>query len=182
MFRREISPGAELRQFQLRDAGELFASVERNRERIRVWLPWVDQTQSVDDVRIFISRAVEQAESHLGPQAGIWVDGAFAGSIGCHPISWPDRSCSVGYWLDAAHEGTGLITRGCAVMLDYLIGELGLHRVEIRCGTENHRSGAVPQRLGFTREGIIRDGQWVNNRWVDLVVWGILAEEWLGGR
>ncbi len=182
MFRREIFPGAELRQFQLRDAGELFASVERNRQRIRVWLPWVDQTQSVDDVCEFISRAVVQAESHFGPQSGIWVNGAFAGSIGCHLINWSDRSCSLGYWLDAAHEGTGLITRGCAVMLDFLFAELGLHRVEIRCGTGNHRSCAVPRRLGFTQEGVARDAQWVNDRWIDLAIWGILAGEWRGAR
>lgn len=181
MFRREISPGVELRQFQLRDAGEVFASVERNRARIRQWLPWVDQTKSADDVRDFISRAIEQAESNCGPQSGIWAGGEFAGSIGCHTINWPDRSCSLGYWLDADHEGRGLITRGCAVMLDYLFDEMHLHRVEIRCGTENHRSCAVPQRLGFTREGVAREAQWVNDRWIDLVIWGILAPEWRRG-
>ena len=178
MFQRVICPGVELRQFQLADAEAIFAAVDRNRARIRVWLPWVDQTESADDVRDFLSRTIEQAEANLGPQSGIWVDGAFAGSIGCHPINWPDRSCSIGYWLDAGHEGRGLITRGCAVMLDYLFGEAHLHRVEIRCGASNHRSCSVPQRLGFTREGVAREAQWVNDRWVDLVIWSLLAEEW----
>jgi ribosomal-protein-serine acetyltransferase len=178
MFRRDLFAGAELRQFQLKEAAEVFRAVERNRARIREWLPWVDQTQSVEAIRDFISRAIEQVESDLGPQSGIWVEGAFAGSIGCHPIDWADRSTSIGYWLDAAHEGRGLITRSCEVMLDYLFGERRLHRVEIRCGTENRRSCAVPRRLGFTREGVAREAQWVNDRWVDLAIWGILAHEW----
>jgi ribosomal-protein-serine acetyltransferase len=63
-------------------------------------------------------------------------------------------------------------------MLDYLFDELGLHRVEIRCGTGNTRSCAIPERLGFTREGVLRQGEWVNDRWVDLVVWGMLEVEW----
>ncbi len=178
MFRREIFAGAELRQLQLRDAEEIFASVERNRARIREWLPWVDQTRSAYDVCDFIGRTIEQYEANFGPQAAIWVEDEFAGAIGCHPISWPDRSCSLGYWLDAAFEGRGLITRGCEVMLDYLLGELRLHRVEIRCGTGNRRSCAVPRRLGFTHEGVSREAQWVNDRWVDLAIWGMLAQDW----
>ena len=63
-------------------------------------------------------------------------------------------------------------------MLDHIFDELGLHRVEIRCGTGNLRSCAIPERLGFTREGVVREAEWVNDRWVDLVVWGILEEDW----
>jgi ribosomal-protein-serine acetyltransferase len=63
-------------------------------------------------------------------------------------------------------------------MLDYLFDGLGLHRVAIRCGTGNMRSCAIPQRLGFTREGLLREGEWVNDRWVDLVAWGMLEHDW----
>ena len=105
-------------------------------------------------------------------------DGVLCGTVGCHPIDWSSRNCSLGYWIDAAHEGRGVITRCCGVMLDHVFDELGLHRAEIRCGTGNQRSCAVPQRLGFTREGVAREAEWVNDRWVDLVVWAILEEEW----
>jgi ribosomal-protein-serine acetyltransferase len=63
-------------------------------------------------------------------------------------------------------------------MLDYLFGELKLHRAEIRCGRGNGRSCAIPERLGFQREGITREAEWVNDRWVDMVVWGMLEREW----
>ena len=63
-------------------------------------------------------------------------------------------------------------------MLDYLFNELRLERMEIRCATGNTRSCAIPERLGFTREGVLRHGEWVNDRWVDLVVWGMLQEDW----
>ncbi len=178
MFRRKVAPGLEIRHFELRDAEAVLAVVERNRSRLREWLPWVDQTRSVEDIRQFIARAIAQTEAGRGPQAIIWEGEELAGSIGFHPINWPNRSASIGYWLDVEHQGRGLITRCCASLLGYAFHELRLHRVEIRCGTGNVRSCAIPQRLGFTREGVAREAEWVGDRWVDLVVWSMLAGEW----
>lgn len=178
MFRRTVGPGIEIRLFELRDAEPVFIAVERNREYLRKWLPWVDYTRRAEDVQLFISRVQLQFEANQGPQTGIWVNGEFRGSVGCHAIEWANRSSSIGYWVDAALQGQGLVTRCCTVMLDYLFHELGLHRVEIRCGTENSRSCAIPERLGFTREGVVREAEWVNDRWLDLVVWGMLEGDW----
>jgi ribosomal-protein-serine acetyltransferase len=178
MFRRTVEPGVELRQFVPADAEEAFAAVERNRDYLRQWMPWTDRTQTADDVREFIERAQAQDDANEGPQMGLWIDGVFGGSLGCHTIDWANRNCSIGYWLDQQQQGKGLITRCCAVLLDYLFDELGLHRVEIRCGTGNTRSCAIPERLGFTREGVLRQAERINDRWLDLVVWSILEAEW----
>ncbi|MBZ5625817.1 MAG: GNAT family N-acetyltransferase [Acidobacteriia bacterium] len=173
-----VAPGIEIRQFEMRDVASIFAAVERNREYLRQWLPWVDHTRTTEDVRHFISRVQLQFEDNQGPQVGIWVDGEFSGSIGCHAIDWANRSSSIGYWIDRGRQGQGLITRCCTSLLDYLFNDVALHRVEIRCGTENRRSCAIPERLGFTREGVARQAEWVNDRWVDLVVWGLLEQDW----
>jgi len=178
MFRRAVAPGIEIRQFEMRDAEAAFAAVDRNRQHLRRWMPWTAHTHSAADIRSFVSRTLAQSEANQGPQVGIWVDGDFGGSIGCHPIDWANRSCSIGYWVDAAQQGKGIITRSCIVLLDYLFDELLLHRVEIRCGTGNTRSCAIPARLGFTREGVAREAEWVDDRWVDLVVWGMLEQDW----
>ena len=85
---------------------------------------------------------------------------------------------SIGYWLDAAFEGRGIATRCCRAMLDYAFGTMGMHRVEIRCATHNERSCAIPARLGFTREGILREAEWVHDAYHDLVIWSILSSEW----
>ncbi len=178
MFRRTVAPGIEIRHFQMRDAEPVFAVVERNRERLREWLPWVDSTRSAEDIRQFIGRAIAQTEAGRGPQALIWAGQEIAGSIGFHPIDWPNRSTSIGYWLDAGFQGRGVITRACACLLDYAFEEVRLHRVEIRCGTGNRRSCAVPERLGFTREGVAREAEWMNDHWVDLVMWSMLEQNW----
>ena len=173
-----VEPGIELRQFEPRDAEPLLAAVERNRAYLREWLPWVDQTQSARDILHFFERVRQQFIEGRGPNAGIWIDGDLRGSIGCHAIEWANWNCSIGYWLDATLQGRGLVTLCCAVFLDYLFDDVGLHRVTIQCGTGNHRSCAIPKRLGFEREGVMRQAEWVNDRWVDLVVWGMLADDW----
>lgn len=177
MFKRLVQEGLELRQFQWNDAEILFAEVERNREHLRRWLPWVDATRSADEIRPFLSRAAAQFEDGLGPNFGIWSNGKLVGAIGCHPIDRADRSCSLGYWLAADCQGRGTVTRCCEHLLDYLFEELGLHRVEIRCGTGNVRSCAIPHKLGFRLEGVLREAQWVNDRWLDLQVWGMLEQD-----
>jgi ribosomal-protein-serine acetyltransferase len=181
MFLRRVTDAIELRQFELWHAEAVFAAADRNRQYLREWLPWVDQTRSANEIREFILRAIAQYNANQGPNAGIWVNGEFAGAIGCHHIDWINRACSIGYWLDAAHQGQGIITRSCRSLLAYLFEDAGLHRVVIQCGTGNEKSGAIPRRLGFTREGVSRDAQWVNDRWIDLVVWSMLDCEWAAG-
>jgi ribosomal-protein-serine acetyltransferase len=178
MFRREIAPGIEIRQFELSDAEELFDAICRNREYLWEWMPWVDATQGPEDIRNFISRTLVQYEGNQGPQCGIWVDGEIAGSVGCHPIDWFHRNCSIGYWIDQTRQKQGIVTRCSRTLLDYLFQEMLLHRVEIRCATGNTKSCAIPERLGFTREGVSREAEWVGGRWVDLVVWSMLQHEW----
>ena len=126
-------------------------------------------------------RARYKFEISRAPDAGIWIDGVFSGSIGSHSIDWANRSTSIGYWIDSAQQARGIMTRCCASLLDYLFDDLLLHRVEIRCGTGNTRSCAIPQRLGFMREGVLREAEWVNGRWVDLVVWSMLEDAWREG-
>jgi ribosomal-protein-serine acetyltransferase len=178
-FYRRVAPDLEIKLFQPGDAEAIFAMTERDRAYLREWLPWVDRTHSAADVRQFIAEtALPQWRDNRGPQCGIWLDSALAGSIGCHPIDWLNRACSIGYWVASQHQRRGIVTRCVASMLDYLFGDMALHRVVIQCGTGNLRSCAVPQRLGFTREGVAREAEWVGGRWVDLVVWSMLSAEW----
>ena len=177
-FHLQVAPDIALRQVQLADADALFALTERNRDYLREWLPWVDNSNSVDDTRNFIVGALAQFEAGRGPNAAIWVDGAIAGSIGCHPIDWANRSCSIGYCIDAGQQRKGIVSRSTERLIDYLFGEMRLHRVVIQCGTGNHKSCAVPRRLGFTREGVLWEAEWVSGRWVDLVVWSMLEQNW----
>jgi len=62
-------------------------------------------------------------------------------------------------------------------MTDYAFDELELNRVEIQVGTNNHRSRAIPERLGFQQEGVLRDYERVGDRYLDIVVYSLLASD-----
>ena len=91
------------------------------------------------------------------------------------------RRTEIGYWLAEPQQGRGIMTRACRRFIDYLFDDVKLNRVEIRCATENDRSRAIPKRLGFKEEGVLRQVQMIHDRLVDHAVYGMLADEWRGG-
>ncbi len=175
MFACPLGDAAELRLLEERHAAAVYALVDGNRAHLREWLPWVDATRAVDDTRAFLREAMAQYARNQGCQCGIWQGAALSGVVGQHPIDWLNGSVGLGYWLGAAYQGQGLMTRACRALVGYSFAELGLHRVEIRVAPENRRSRAIPERLGFRQEGVLREAAWLYDRRVDLVVYALLA-------
>jgi ribosomal-protein-serine acetyltransferase len=178
MFSHSLGGRLELRPLELHHAEPLFAVVEANRAYLRQWLGWVDGTGDLSDIEAYIRRSLHQQGSNDGIQAGIWYADELIGVIGQNFIDWHDRKTELGYWLSAGFQGKGMMTRACHAFVDYSLRELRLNRVEILCAAGNLRSRAIPERLGFTQEGTLRQAQWLHDRYVDLVVYAILAEEW----
>ena len=178
MFHISIDDDLELRLLEEADTAALFGLIDRNRAHLRRWLPWVDGTVVPADTTAFIEHSLQQFESNRGFQAGIWYRGTLVGVIGYHPIDWQNRQVEIGYWLGAGAQGHGVMTRACGALVDYAIYDLGLNRVQIRCATGNTRSCAVPQRLGFIREGVQLQAEWLYDHFVDLEVYRMLDREW----
>jgi len=175
-----VDTDVELRLLEVSHTRPLFQLVDGSRTHLRQWLPWVDDVRSEADTGDFIQAAVRQHEGDDGFQAGIWWEGHLAGMIGYHAIDWPNRRTSIGYWIGESFQRRGLVTRSCRRLVDYAFSDLGLNRVEIHCATENRRSRAIPERLGFVEEGLIREGEWLYDHFVDLVSYGKLSSEWGG--
>ncbi|QBD80558.1 N-acetyltransferase [Ktedonosporobacter rubrisoli] len=167
-----------LRPLDERDAQEIFELVERNRPHLRAWLPWLDVTRTADDERVFLRSLAAQYASNNSFSCAILYKGKIAGTVSYHPINWSNRKVELGYWLAEEFQGKGLMTRACQAMITYAFHTMKLNKVEIRCATENVRSRAIPERLGFKEEGLIRQAEWLYDHYVDLVVYGLLASEW----
>jgi ribosomal-protein-serine acetyltransferase len=178
VFQAEIDESTNLVPLELRHADEIFQAVDEHRDDLREWLPWVDGTRTADDVREFLRNAIEERESGDGVIAGFWQAGQFAGVFGLHAIDYKNACTSIGYWLAPPFRGRGYMTKACRLVLDHAFNELKLNRVVIQCAVENLKSRAVPARLGFMQEGILRQAEKLPRGYVDIVVYGMLAEEW----
>ncbi len=178
MFAFKIDGQLQLRLLETQYAEELYRLTDRNRQYLREWLPWVDETTSAENTKVFIQSSLSQFAASNGFQAGIFVDGKIGGCIGLHGVDWNNKKTSIGYWLASEYQGQGVMTRSCRAIVDYALDELNLNRVEIRAAEFNRKSRAIPERLGFAQEGISRQAEWLYDHYVDHVIYGMLAENW----
>jgi ribosomal-protein-serine acetyltransferase len=170
-----------MRPFEERDADAMLALIGENRAHLDEWLRWSSRVRSRDDALGRIRLFREKLAAGDGFHCGIWADGALAGGLVCHCIDRESRNAEIGYWLGRAFTGRGLATRASRLALAHLFEDEGLHRIEMLCGVGNRRSRAVPERLGFTAEGVRRDSHWISWRFVDHVIYGMLDSEWRAG-
>ena len=179
MFEFVVDDEVVLKLLDTIHADQLFELTDSDRPYLKEWLPWVDGSKSIGDTKSFIQATKKQFESNNGFQAGIWYKGNMAGVIGYHGMNWANRSTSIGYWLSERYQRNGVMTKACKAFVNHAFSELNLNRVEIRCAEKNLSSRAIHERLGFVKEGIIREAEWLYDHFVDHVVYGVLAREWL---
>jgi ribosomal-protein-serine acetyltransferase len=172
-----LAEGAYLRLLEESDANELHALIEANRAYLARWLPWASR-QSPADTEQFIQRARKQQADDDGLQAAVVCDERIAGVVGYHSIEWVHRRTSIGYWLSEDRQGRGTMTAAVSALVDRALGELELNRVEIRAAVDNRRSRAIAERLGFHEEGTLRAAERIDDRYLDTVVYAMLAGDW----
>jgi ribosomal-protein-serine acetyltransferase len=168
----------DLRRLEESDADELYRLIEANREYLAQWLPWAEALTLEGSIE-FIRTVRRQEASNDGFQAALVSEGSIVGMVGFHGVNWPHGSTTIGYWLDEGHQGHGLMTRAVRALVDHAFGVWDLHRVEIQAAVDNHRSRAIPERLGFREEGVRREAERIGDRWHDLAVYALLAPEWV---
>jgi RimJ/RimL family protein N-acetyltransferase len=85
----------------------------------------------------------------------------------------------IGFTLAGAYQGRGYAGEAVRAVLDHLFRVQGLHKVTAECDARNTASARLLQRVGFTREGLLRSHTWIKNEWTDDLIFGLLAAEWL---
>ncbi len=159
-------------------ASALFVLTNSNRAYLRQWLPWLDKVRVVSDTERFIDKSTLVYQESKAFVAGIWWNHRLVGVVGHNRIDWDNGITHPGYWLSQDCQNRGIMTRCVAALLRHAFNELELNRVEICAAVGNDRSQAIPSRLGFIREGIRREGERLYDRYVDLVVYGLVKSAW----
>jgi RimJ/RimL family protein N-acetyltransferase len=171
-----------LRPFTDADGDDLYA-LHSNAHVLRFWdaPPWSEPERA----ERFLAASRQMAEDGTGARVAIErvSDGTFVGW--CGVTRWnPDfRSASLGYVLAEQAWGHGYATEAAGALLQWAFDTLDLNRVQAETDTRNLASARVLEKLGFVREGTLREDCVVNGDVSDSWVYGLLRREWSpGGR
>lgn len=147
LFEIKIDENLSLVIPDLVNAPGIFSLIDKDREHLRTWLPWVDSTTTADDTRKNLTERIEGFNQKKQASFYGTLNGEIVASAGF--ISLEDGVGEIGYWLLSNYSGRGLMASFVKKCVEYGFGELGLKKVVIKCAEGNSKSAAIPKRLGF---------------------------------
>lgn len=169
-----------VRCYEPRDAPDVHEVVVRNKAHLVPFMGWALREPTTLEERIDLLRSF-RGRFDLGDDYfyGMFLrDGTFVGGTGLHPRCGP-AGIEIGYWIDERHQGKGLVSEAAAALAKHALTDLALSRVEIHCNPDNVASNRVAEKLGFTREGVLRKRfAYASDKPLrDLVYWTLFRED-----
>lgn len=154
----------------------IFQTIERDREYLKEWLPFVNFTKKVSDTELFIE-SISSPDNVRDEIFCIWYNEEFAGLVGFKDTDWTNKKTEIGYWLAQPMQGKGIISACVQKLLSYAFQKLKLNRIQIKVAEGNLKSEAIPQKLNFTFEGTERAGERHDNNYLNLKIYSRLASD-----
>lgn len=167
-----------LKTLDMSDVDYRFKVIEENRTFLRQWLGWLDRILTVKDLENYTNGCIQEEKNKEAYTFGIYYNNIFVGVISIKDISYSNKKAEIGYWLEEKSNGNGIMTRSCKVILDYCFNELNLNRVQILVATENYQSQAIPKKLNFEKEGMLKDNECLYGKYIDNYIYCMLNRKW----
>ena len=170
-----------LRPFRRRDAGALYRAVAASQSELAEYLPWAARAYTRSNAVLFIRDSVRswrESKAYDFTVRRLDEPGEHLGNVSIWHLSRPSRSGEIGYWIRTDATGRGIATEVAGEALRIGFAELGLHRLILRIAVGNTSSERVAEKLGFTREGVLREEIEVGGRWLDHSLWSMLDREY----
>ena len=147
------------------DGKVVHAAINASLPELKPWMIFAQKEQTEQEVEANIREAYVNYLSRKDLRLLVFLkeSGQFIASSGLHRIDWSIPQFEIGYWIDSRYSGKGYITEAVQGITDFALNELKARRIEIRCDANNVKSRAIPEKLGYTLEGILKN----NGRSVD---------------
>ena len=162
-----------LRPFELQDVDDIYAYASD--PEFGQYLP-SPRPYTYSDAAKFVAQQVLW-EWTIRPHFAIVLDGRVIGGTGLR-VSERDQIGELGYAIARIHWGQGITTEASRAVMDWGFRTLALHKVFARADLRNEASWRVMEKLGMTREGVLRSHTRLRDEHFDDVYYGILRDEW----
>ncbi len=159
-------------------ARELFALIQNNLNHLQQWLSWPTLMKTPLDVAIFLNTAARHNRAGTALILLLQYQGKICGVLSYNDFQAHDCSANIGYWLDAAHQGRGIISSALPVLMRHGFQDLGLNQVFIRVAEGNDKSAAVAKRLGFQWTHTQQDAETLHQQAINHHVYVMRREDW----
>jgi ribosomal-protein-serine acetyltransferase len=156
-------------------ADALWTAVDASRSELRRWLIWANDSKP-ERTREF-AEGCRTGWDKAGWTFAIHEGHELIGGIGLDDHNELISSVELGYWLRTDRAGRGLMTEAGRAVIEFAFERIGLHRIELHADIRNAASIRVAEKLGFTRGGVLRDGERNVDGWHDCYVFDLLSGE-----
>ncbi len=168
----------DLRSVTIDDASNIFILIDKNRNILRQWLTFIDDSINVDFTTEYIGRT-----SLYNPNGDIVYvieyNHNIVGLIGFEAINNYRKKAELGYWLCPEYQGMGIMKMASSLALKFGFEKYSFNRIEIKCACNNIRSIKIAEYLGFTYEGTERDGELLSDgEFTNVCVYSMLKREY----
>lgn len=174
MFKHVLSPQLYMEPVDRHHIPALFAETDRSRASLSPWLPWAPH-HTIANTRDYVEGKLRQHAEGRGFDCVIFYEGEVAGVVG--HVGIRGRRSELGYWLGDRFVGKGIMTSCVRAVTQDAFQRLRLHRLEILCHKDNLRSRAIPERLGFQLEALMRGWICTENETADVALYARLATD-----
>ncbi len=170
-----------LQRFSRRDHTSVDEAIRRSLPDLHQWLPWARLDYQHDDTSAFIRDSVQAWREDRAWDYSIRFKEApdrHLGNISMWTVSKLGKIAEFGYWVRSDETSKGICTEAVARLLEEAYTALGYHKVTLRVAVGNVASDRVAEKLGFTREGVLREELLIRGNWVDHSLWSLLDREY----
>jgi RimJ/RimL family protein N-acetyltransferase len=169
------------RRYRAEDAGALHAAIEAAHQHLARWLPGFDRPLTLDDIQASIGGGDTRWTMRESFSMGLFLrsNGALLGDLRLRPASWQVPAFDIAYWLCPEAQGHGYVSEAVGLVTSLAFERLGAQRVAIACDPRNTRSARVPERLGYTLEGRLRNSAVApDGQPCDLLIFALIPDEY----
>lgn len=174
-FTLKIDDDIQLKEIGIEHIRPIFNVIDSQRSYLGEWLPFVELTQDISFTSKFVENYLNSDRLIL--TCAIIYRKHFAGIIGLKDTDNDNKKTEIGYWLSSFFQGKGIMIRSCKGLISHIFNTMDINRIQIKAATNNLKSRAIPERIGFKSEGIERDGELHSRGFVNLAVYGLLKKD-----
>lgn len=141
------------------DGRVVFEAIQASLSELKPWMSWAQKEQTEQDMEINVRSAYTKFINREDLRLHVFhkETGAFIAASGLHRIDWKVPKFEIGYWIDTRYSGNGYMTEAVQRITEFAFEHLNAKRIEIRCDLKNIKSKAIPERLNFQLEGILKN-------------------------